>query len=166
MVMLLLLPKKSYALIPKKVMNFQVFIKRIVIIMMKQCKHIRIIFFIGCRNQGSEINCYILTSNIQFENKRHFIPSVDLAFIKAFIFCQNRVDIKTIPEIDQQKYFSPFNSCFDEEYLQKLSTSLYIPVTYVVFVFDVVILNRVSDVKRAGPEDKTTGCRAFLIQDT
>ena len=43
---------------------------------------------------------------------------------------------------------------------------LVVVETYVVFVLDVVMLKRVSDVKSAGPEDNITGCRAFLIQDT
>ena len=48
----------------------------------------------------------------------------------------------------------------------KITTYILTKVAYLIFVFDVVILNRVSDVKSAGPEDKTTGCRAFLIHDT
>ena len=37
---------------------------------------------------------------------------------------------------------------------------------YLVFDFDVVMLNRVSDVNSAEPDDNTTGWRAFRIQDT
>ena len=35
---------------------------------------------------------FILTSNVEFENKRHLSAGIDLAFVKALILLQDGID--------------------------------------------------------------------------